>query len=322
MKNHNVMDDSIPCRKSFNFISLVSLIILTIFLGACVGDYIQPTPQQGYYYMVKKGDTLYRIAADRKVNLQELAELNGIENAASITEGMVLFIPGIAPEEGQSKVEDNRDGEAKKVIPAGAGPKKADTGKNKIESTTVAKSGQSVTASGYPKTEKKQSNQEKNREAERGSQSKAKVAVKKDSKQSEGGSTEAPAERKEEGQPKGKFMWPARGKVISNYGPQPNGMFYNGIRIEIRKETTVNAASAGHVIFSAFLKDYGETVIIKHDNDFATVYTHLTRRLVKVDQLVKRGESIALLVPSAGGASFFEFEIRYRNKAKDPLLFL
>lgn len=128
--------------------------------------------------------------------------------------------------------------------------------------------------------------------------------------------------RKEDDVQKGKFIWPLKGKVISQYGPQANGMFYNGIRIETQKQASVSASAGGHVIFSALLKDYGETVIIKHENNYATVYTHLTKRLVRVDQIVKRGEKIALITPLSTGVAFIDFEIRYKNKAKDPMPFL
>ncbi|MFA5617952.1 MAG: M23 family metallopeptidase [Syntrophales bacterium] len=128
--------------------------------------------------------------------------------------------------------------------------------------------------------------------------------------------------RKQEGVERGKFIWPVEGRVISKYGPQPNGMFYNGIRIETKTETVVLAASGGQVIFSALLKDYGETVIIKHDQNYATVYTHLGKRLVQIDQLVKKGQKIALSVPGPSGKGSIDFEIRHHNKTKDPLLFL
>ncbi len=325
MKHRTVIDPKNPCKESVKFLLRTGLLILmTLLFGGCVGDYVRPTPPQGYYYTIKKGDTLYRIAADHKVGLQELAELNGIENTASIREGLVLFIPGIAPEGELRRVEDHRDIQNKGLNQADRDAKQADTGQDKI------KSGPSVMASSSPTIKRKQENLGKTGETAKRKDTvkkaevpgKGKIAVKKDLERPEKKESVPVETRKEEGNQKGKFMWPAKGKVISNYGPQPNGMFYNGIRIEIRKETAVNAASAGSVIFSAFLKDYGETLIIKHDNDYATVYTHLTKRLVKVDQIVKRGESIALVVPSPTGTSFFDFEIRYRNKAKNPLLFL
>jgi len=118
-----------------------------------------------------------------------------------------------------------------------------------------------------------------------------------------------------------RFIWPVRGTVISTYGPQKNGMFYNGISIDVPKETSVVAAAEGYVIFSATLKDYGETVIIRHDAQYATVYTHLTKRLVKTDQKVKQGDPIALVSPSQG-SSPFAFEIRHKNKAQDPIQLL
>jgi lipoprotein NlpD len=95
-------------------------------------------------------------------------------------------------------------------------------------------------------------------------------------------------------------------------------MFYNGISVGVSKETTIVAAAEGYVIFSATLKDYGETVIIRHDAQYATVYTHLTKSFVKPDQKIKQGDPIALVSPSQGSSSF-AFEIRHKNKAQDPI---
>ncbi|MDP2269068.1 MAG: M23 family metallopeptidase [Deltaproteobacteria bacterium] len=100
-------------------------------------------------------------------------------------------------------------------------------------------------------------------------------------------------------------------------------MFFNGIKIAAAAGAPVVAAADGAVIFSAPLKDYGETVILKHDNDYATVYTQLGERLVKRDERLKKGDKIATLGRSAmKGEALLNFEIRYKNTARNPLFFL
>ena len=94
---------------------------------------------------------------------------------------------------------------------------------------------------------------------------------------------------------KNRFIWPVKGKVISRFGIQPNRMYFNGIRIAAGEETAVQAAADGMVIFSAPLKDYGETIIIKHEDQYATVYSHLGTRTVRGDTRVKKGDRIAFL---------------------------
>lgn len=120
-----------------------------------------------------------------------------------------------------------------------------------------------------------------------------------------------------------KLLWPVKGKVITRFGPQPNGMYSNGIRISAREGTAVLAAEEGTVIFSAPLKDYGETVILRHDDAHATVYTNLGSRQVNTDDRVRAGSRIG----SVGrdhrtGSGALHFEVRVKNKACNPLLFL
>ncbi len=122
---------------------------------------------------------------------------------------------------------------------------------------------------------------------------------------------------------KNKFIWPVRGKVKAHFGQQPNKTFNNWIKIVSAAGGKVKAAESGTVIFSSLLKNYGETIIIRHKNNFATVYTHLKKRNVKIDKSVKKGETIAVLgEKDEDGAVYMNFEIRRQGKARDPLLFL
>ena len=122
---------------------------------------------------------------------------------------------------------------------------------------------------------------------------------------------------------KKRFVWPVRGKVISRFGIQPNRMYYNGIRIAAGEGTAVQAAADGHVVFSANLKDYGETIIIQHEAQYATVYAHLGTRTVRAETRVKKGDRIAFLGKvEPPEESYLHFEIRQKNKARNPLFFL
>jgi len=119
------------------------------------------------------------------------------------------------------------------------------------------------------------------------------------------------------------FIWPYRGDVTSNFGPQPNGMFYNHIRIEGQQSDPVLAAAAGTVIFSASLKDFGETIILKHERGFTTVYAHLGSRSVRVEDKVMQGKKIGTPRPlGKEGKGFIHFEIRENTKPLNPLQFL
>ncbi|MBA4396453.1 MAG: hypothetical protein C0394_03600 [Syntrophus sp. (in: bacteria)] len=117
-----------------------------------------------------------------------------------------------------------------------------------------------------------------------------------------------------------RFVWPAKGKVVSRFGIQPNGMYYNGITIAAGEDAPVFAAARGTVIFSGTLKDYGETIIIQHEDHYATVYTRLGQREVKIEDRVKQASIVGRL--GKGGAARFNFEIRYHTKARNPMFFL
>jgi lipoprotein NlpD len=100
-------------------------------------------------------------------------------------------------------------------------------------------------------------------------------------------------------------------------------MYYNGIRIAAGEGTAVQAAANGHVIFSGPLKDYGETIIIQHEDQYATVYTRLGIRAVRGETRVKKGDRIAFLGKGEDQVEpYLHFEIRYKNKARNPLFFL
>ena len=56
---------------------------------------------------------------------------------------------------------------------------------------------------------------------------------------------------------------------------------------------------------------------------YATVYTHLETRTVRGDTRVKKGDRIAFLGKADNQEEpYLHFEIRYKNKARNPLFFL
>ena len=121
-----------------------------------------------------------------------------------------------------------------------------------------------------------------------------------------------------------RFIWPVRGRVVSRFGIQPNGMYYNGITIVAGEGMPVAAAAGGTVIFSGPLKDYGETIIIQHVDHYATVYARLGQRNVKLNDRVRQADTIGHLGKGEGkgGGAHLTFEIRYRSKARNPMYFL
>ena len=119
------------------------------------------------------------------------------------------------------------------------------------------------------------------------------------------------------------FQWPvAQGVVSSGFGIR-NGAMHSGVDIAAPVGTPVLAADSGVVIFSGTLHGYGNTVIIRHDDDYATVYGHNDRNLVSEGARVARGQQIGEIGRSGRttGANL-HFEVRRDNIARNPLAYL
>ena len=90
------------------------------------------------------------------------------------------------------------------------------------------------------------------------------------------------------------MRWPVRGRVISNYG-SGSGKSNDGIDIAVPEGTPVKAAENGVVIYAGDgLKEFGNTVLVRHENGLVTVYGHASSIEVKRGEKVKRGQEIAL----------------------------
>ena len=76
------------------------------------------------------------------------------------------------------------------------------------------------------------------------------------------------------------FLWPVQQGVVSSGFGIRNGAMHSGVDIAAPVGTPVLAADSGVVIFSGTLHGYGNTVIIRHDDGYATVYGHNERNLV------------------------------------------
>ncbi|HEY6418743.1 MAG TPA: M23 family metallopeptidase [Candidatus Binataceae bacterium] len=119
------------------------------------------------------------------------------------------------------------------------------------------------------------------------------------------------------------FMWPVyQGVVSSGFGIR-NGAMHEGVDIAAPAGTPVHAVDSGAVIFAGSLHGYGNTVIIRHDDHYATVYGHNYVNLVHEGDHVARGQTIAEIGRSGrtSGANL-HFEVRRDNVARNPLGFL
>ena len=311
---------------------ICKLLTITAFImiSACAGSQTGSRQASGVYHRVKKGETLYRIAQVYHVSFQQLAEANNIDHVDTMEAGRILFIPGAQAVAEDALVTKVQETEKNIAQTPGRLPKKP-PGK---EAGIPLVPGSEVPMVRSPGKAKTSAEKDKFPLSAGG---KSDIVAKTDktifplnlsaavpAENNDGEDLLSAAERGKIQQAKIHFRWPVTGEIISRYGRQDNGMYYNGIKIQSSAGTSVIAAAEGVVIFSGPLKNYGETIILKHDNDYASVYTQLGQRLVKPDDHIKQGDKIAILEPSKikGTAPQLNFEIRYKNKSLNPLLLL
>ncbi len=119
------------------------------------------------------------------------------------------------------------------------------------------------------------------------------------------------------------FAWPVwLGTVTSGFGMR-HGTMHDGVDIAAPVGTAVHAADSGIVVFAGRLNGYGNTVIIRHSDNYVTVYGHNSRILVSERALVARGQIVAEVGTSGRTTGpNLHFEVRYDNHAYNPLSYL
>lgn len=300
---------------------------------------------KGVYHRVKKGETLYSIARAYSVHVQDLAEVNNVENPDLIEADQVLFVPHAneviedvmlslraqgfdplwnKPSAGEAPVSKSPPGGESpphsKPLLKSEGSRASDVDFPKASSSLPGSAAGEISEAPEeeaapmereelpPKTPPPAPQPKPVKTAAAGSLSKEELP------------TEASGKLQFD---KKRFIWPVKGRVISRFGIQPNKMYHNWISISGKDMTPVIAAAGGTVIFSSELKDYGETIIIKHADNFATVYTHLKTRKVRLDDTVRKGDTIALIGKiGEEDKVYLNFEVRHQNRARNPFFFL
>jgi len=122
---------------------------------------------------------------------------------------------------------------------------------------------------------------------------------------------------------KGRFVWPVRGKVTQEFGVRGTTK-HDGIDISAPRGTPIRASDSGKILYSGDeISGYGNIVIIKHGQEFITIYAHNQINQVAEGMVVERGQIIGR-VGSTGRASapLLHFQIRKNNRPIDPRLLL
>jgi lipoprotein NlpD len=122
-------------------------------------------------------------------------------------------------------------------------------------------------------------------------------------------------------QPRPPFDWPTRGNVVARFGER--GILSTGIGIAGSAGQDVFAAAPGEVVYvGSGLPEYGQVVIIKHNESWLTAYGYNQRLLVGQTDSVARGQKIGEMGLGPGRTPRLYFEIRRNGDPLDPLTLL
>jgi murein DD-endopeptidase MepM/ murein hydrolase activator NlpD len=256
-----------------------------------------PPPNE---YRAKPGDTLNGISRLFNASLSETARLNNLSPPYVIKKGQVIRLPSSQP-----KLEESFASNAPKASPEVMQAVKVAS----VEAEALAPPGGSGSVSATPAAVNPSAGFPPQPAPVTGSPNVQPVAV---------SPSIAPPVPPRSGS--GRFMRPVDGRVISAYGPKPDGLHNDGINIKAPRGTAVRAAENGVVAYTGNgMEGYGNLVLIRHADRWMTAYAHMDKVLVKKGQAVKAGQSIGT-VGSTGGVDSpqLHFEVRKGTKAVDP----
>lgn len=121
-----------------------------------------------------------------------------------------------------------------------------------------------------------------------------------------------------------RFLWPVNGRIIVGFGPRAGGLHNDGINILARRGTAVRAAENGLVAYSGNeLRGFGKLLLIKHAGGWMSAYAHNEKLLVDVGEKVDRGQIIARV--GATGSVVrpqLHFELRRGVRVVNPITHL
>ena len=114
------------------------------------------------------------------------------------------------------------------------------------------------------------------------------------------------------------YHYPYIGRITSRYGPR-RGRAHQGLDMSLKVGDPVYAVFDGKVRLSKAAGNYGNLVIIRHNNGLETYYAHLSERSVQTGDWVVAGQQIGLGGNTGQSTGpHLHFEVRYRGQSFDP----
>ncbi|AQX28281.1 MULTISPECIES: M23 family metallopeptidase [unclassified Bartonella] len=259
-------------------------------------------------YIVQNGDTLLSIAQQLGVSVDALRLVNGI-NANSIYIGQSLIIPDRSTKMA-SNLQDSTLDVSKKV--------------SSYQSKNLSSVEQKKIPTSVYKEPIKTAPAVKNNTLEIEKNSPTQVKTHKSINDSSDQITDSNNIVIPQSTGISKMRWPVRGRLLSHFGQKKGTTINRGIDITVPEGSSVKAAENGVVIYASDgLKELGNVVMIRHENNIITIYGHNSKLIVNRGQKVRRGDEIAKSGFSGDAKTpRVYFEVRKNSLPVDPAEYL
>ena len=123
------------------------------------------------------------------------------------------------------------------------------------------------------------------------------------------------------GQLKGRLITPTHGELIHSFGTQreQGGTVWKGLFIKAAAGQPVHAVASGQVVFSDWMRGFGNLIIIDHGGGYMSLYSNNETLYKQVGTNIKAGDAIASVGNTGGNSETgLYFELRYQSQAFDP----
>ena len=121
---------------------------------------------------------------------------------------------------------------------------------------------------------------------------------------------------------RGRMRLPVRGDLVSRFGATraDGGTNLKGIFIRASNGSEVRVVAPGRVVFSEWMRGFGNLLIVDHGEGYLTIYGNNESLLKQTGDRVKGGDSVATVGASGGNQETgLYFELRHQGRAIDPL---
>ena len=121
---------------------------------------------------------------------------------------------------------------------------------------------------------------------------------------------------------KGSLSLPVKGELMNRYGAprEEGGLSWKGLFIRAAEGSVVKAIAAGQVVFSEWLRGFGNLIIVDHGEGYMSLYSNNESLYKQVGDPVQPGDAIASVGNSGGQSdSGLYFEMRHQSRPINPM---